>query len=458
MNDIDKCQNNEILHRILLKLNLEEKILALINDELKIVSISCLLLDNLIIPEYQRPYRWQVRATNTLFNDTYKAFIDGIGEYRLGTVILHKDEEEYNIVDGQQRITTLSILLYVLGEDSSTLFNNKYAPSSQKAVIDNFTFLKRRVQELSEVEKKRFKEYLKTKCTVVKIVTDSEQEAFQFFDSQNFRGKALKPHDLLKAYHLREMAEETDKVKLELISQWEDMEQNALEDLFESYLYPVTRWIKNKDGLNYSADKIQHFKGIKHSSTYNYALYNKASNIFIEQVNSSGANELIGLGELNQFQLTQSIIAGKRFFSWTLHYAKLLDKVKNKIATTHGINEVPMKETGDIYTKQLYEAALMLFADRFNFEEIDESIMRQIYKWCYSLRLEMKKVGLQTINNYAQGRHERKNLNLDLMNKISEMTNSQELKEILLDEPTEATKYGAVYKAIKEGIGIEHEG
>ena len=59
-------------------------------------------------------------------------------------------------------------------------------------------------------------------------MTDSEQDAFQFFDSQNSRGKALKPHDLLKSYHLREMVRDPEQLKIRLISDWEDMYQNAL--------------------------------------------------------------------------------------------------------------------------------------------------------------------------------------------------------------------------------------
>src|SRR5690625_2791089 len=86
--------------------------MALLQDELKIKKICYLLEVNLALPSYQRPYSWSVRSTNTLFIDTYNAYQEGIQEYRIGSVILHK-ELKYNIVDGQQRLTTLSILLYL---------------------------------------------------------------------------------------------------------------------------------------------------------------------------------------------------------------------------------------------------------------------------------------------------------------------------------------------------------
>ncbi|MCK1202943.1 DUF262 domain-containing protein [Streptococcus uberis] len=85
--------------------------MTLVQEELKIISVNELMKIELKIPEYQRPYRWSSSSTNTLFADTFEAFKSRIDEYRLGSVILHKTMNpfEYNLVDGQQRTTTLSI-------------------------------------------------------------------------------------------------------------------------------------------------------------------------------------------------------------------------------------------------------------------------------------------------------------------------------------------------------------
>ena len=213
---------------MILEIKKEESILTLVQEELKIISVNELMKIELKVPEYQRPYRWSSSSTNTLFADTFEAFKSRIDEYRLGSVILHKtinpitQKLEYNLVDGQQRTTTLSLLLYVLGEKSQKLLSENYKPSSRDAIYNNYKLLQKRVNELSEEEKSKYKDYLEKNCTVVKIVTDSEQEAFQFFDSQNSRGKSLKPHDLLKSYHLREMARDPEELKISLISEWED--------------------------------------------------------------------------------------------------------------------------------------------------------------------------------------------------------------------------------------------
>ena len=216
--------------------------MALIENELKITKLKDLLNINLALPSYQRPYRWSVKSSNTLFIDTYEAFKNGINEYRLGSVILHKERSgKYNIVDGQQRLTTLSILLYCLGDDKQRLLKEKYSKLSNDAIVTNFGVLSKRANELTDDEFKKYKDYLLNQCTIVQIVTDSEQEAFQFFDSQNSRGKELAPHDLLKSYHLREMNSEDENQKIKIINSWENMNQDDLDDLFRNYLIRVQK-------------------------------------------------------------------------------------------------------------------------------------------------------------------------------------------------------------------------
>lgn len=422
--------------------------MALLQDELKIRKICELLNMKLTLPLYQRPYSWSVKSTNTLFNDTYHAYQEGIQEYRIGSVILHKENEKYNIVDGQQRLTTLSILLYCLGDENQGLLREKYNELSNDAIVTNFEILSKRINELSEDDRSKYKEYLLEHCSVVQIVTDSEQEAFQFFDSQNSRGKELVPHDLLKSYHLREMYDEEEHQKIRIINQWENMNQDDLNDLFKIYLYPLIQWYKGKNGLDYSSSKIDAFKGIKNTNVFNYAIYHKASNLFIEQFNANGNSELLSSKVLNQFQLTQPIIAGKRFFNYTLHYRNLLEQVQRLIHRVHTNEQIPSKRTGDIYIKQLYECALLFFADRFGIESLSKFVMQQLYTWSYSLRLTMDAIYSQTINKYALGKHERVNYGLSLFEEISEMNNVEELKLIVLEQPKIENRNKEKYKDV----------
>ncbi|TDM30206.1 DUF262 domain-containing protein [Macrococcoides canis] len=436
--------------------------MTLITNDLKILSLKDLMLSSngegsltLKIPSYQRPYRWSSKSANKLFMDIYEAFNNNISEYRLGSVILHKDNDFYNIVDGQQRLITLSILLFVIKSDYQgrlSLLNEVYDDLSHAAIVRNFDILNKRVGELRVDERKRLEQYLLERCTIVQIVTDNVQEAFQFFDSQNSRGKALAPHDLLKSYHLREMKHNDEQATMDLIQQWENIDQMRLSMIFEWYLYPIHQWQRNKDGIGYSSKNIDVFKGINADSTFNYAMYHKASHLYVEQFNRSGNHELFASTPIMQFQLTEPIIAGRRFFEYILYYEKLLKKVAYRINDANGKDpELLGNESvrGDWLTKRLYEAIVLMFIDRFGEEAFTPRIENILYTWSYSIRLHMKRVGKLTINKYAQGNHDF-NTGLNLFERIKEMRHPNELMEILLEQPQKQKNYERMRKKVFE--------
>ena len=238
------------------------------SEKPRIVLLKNLLSEELDIPNYQRPYRWSTESTLILFNDLYLAYKAHTPEYRIGSIVLYHDQtkNKYYVVDGQQRVTTISILFYCLskvtGVDTyknySKLLTRKeaYNELSSKAIIENQKILETKCKQLEkEQEIEAFVQYILESCTLVRICTENEQEAFQFFDSQNSRGKPLSPHDLLKSYHLREMNEESENTKVKIINDWENTDQDELARLFENTLYPLVRWYKRQDGLYYSTKK-----------------------------------------------------------------------------------------------------------------------------------------------------------------------------------------------------------
>ncbi|MDM2724741.1 DUF262 domain-containing protein [Citrobacter sp. Cy234] len=94
----------------------------------QVKKIGLLLEQRLAIPSYQRPYKWQQKHVNQLIDDVLTH--QNKQSYRLGTVVLLRDklkpayEGELDIVDGQQRLLTLTLLCSVLdqsGEFSTPL-------------------------------------------------------------------------------------------------------------------------------------------------------------------------------------------------------------------------------------------------------------------------------------------------------------------------------------------------
>lgn len=81
-------------------------------------SISKLFTESFVVPDYQRPYAWMGRQLDDFFNDLIKFMnTDGLSKedfYLFGQIIIHREGEIYNIVDGQQRMATSIIFLCAL--------------------------------------------------------------------------------------------------------------------------------------------------------------------------------------------------------------------------------------------------------------------------------------------------------------------------------------------------------
>ena len=339
-------------------------VISNIDIKTKIVQVRDLLSDNLSIPSYQRPYKWSTESAGILFNDLYNSFKKGNKEYRVGTVVLHYDSEfnTFNIVDGQQRLTTLSILIYCANKDRKDddytpcllKKEKQYTEASRKAIVSNYRLLRKKYSNLEDSEKDNFLDYILDNCTFVKIITESEQEAFQFFDSQNSRGKALEPHDLLKSYHLREMNDECRSEKENIVNSWENVNQKDLALFFETCLYPLVKYYKKENGLYYSSKKIKIFKGLNQKNQFNFSIYHRAANLYIEHFNQEGMYELSSGDRINKFQLTQPIIAGKRFFQYVLYYYNLAAKIDELVNNYSNDVVIPENGSGNLYMKTLF--------------------------------------------------------------------------------------------------------
>ena len=266
------------------------------NLTLAITTIGDLLLENkitrkednkpitdvrLAIPEYQRPYKWTARNAIQLLDDILEARNSNKEVYRVGTLILHreKNQELYNIVDGQQRIITFSLLLlslYEMEENSKEkrkidflnqqVFNNTY---SRHNIPNNLNAFRRRLHKSTDgdnnvehiIDMKRLRNFIEQQCELIVVITDDVSEAFQFFDSQNARGKALYPHDLLKAYHLREMSDIDEAKTEQIVKEWEKIPQQDLAAFFGDYIYLIKEWINGNWAYNLNKHNIYNIKG-----------------------------------------------------------------------------------------------------------------------------------------------------------------------------------------------------
>jgi len=188
-------------------------------NHIDILPVSECLQLNLSIPEYQRPYKWSVQSIDTMLWDINNAIQQSLTfsdyKYRIGSIILHKSDQILDVVDGQQRLISLTLISkYLDGNFDNAILQTKFFDkSTQKHIHDNYIHIREWFSLRDKDTEESFKKALSDVLEMVVIQVRKESEAFQLFDSQNTRGRALDPHDLLKAFHLREM--KNDKYEME---------------------------------------------------------------------------------------------------------------------------------------------------------------------------------------------------------------------------------------------------
>jgi hypothetical protein len=239
------------------------------------------------VPPYQRPYSWTTEHAGELLDDlllylgTSSAPIDELNPYFLGSIVLIKgDRPEAQIVDGQQRLITLTILLATLRSMVPTQFaesitrrlyepadplNNiparyrlrpkerdagffqQYVQSeggigrlqgqlpdlneSQRNMLDNARLYANELSRLDEARRVRLAQFLVQRCLLVIVSTPDLSSAYRIFSILNDRGLDLSYADILKAEIIGEIPEVE---QWEYTSRWERVEESLGRDEFNA--------------------------------------------------------------------------------------------------------------------------------------------------------------------------------------------------------------------------------
>lgn len=385
----------------------------------KIIKVKDLLSnERLQIPSYQRPYKWTEKNVNQLIDDIL--LHKEKSEYRLGTLVVHNHDSICDIVDGQQRTITLTLIAYAIAQKQNKtteeekilqsfdpkLLNLSFANDISKANIqNNYKQIERRIADFDEKSIYFFFE----QCTLVEVILEEISEAFQFFDSQNSRGKDLEPHDLLKAFHLREMNNfSTEEERKKIVEKWENLDTTKLSKLFSEYLFRIRNWSRNHSAKYFSKNDIDIFKGISPNIEENYpfAAMLRITHFYVEEYNRSYHRSIDKREMTFPFQVDETIINGKRFFEMIEHYQIMIDKVKSEeMSEKYPILEMiktyeGSSRTGDKYIRNLFYCGLIYYIDKFGEKDLSKAIDK-IFVWAYSLRLKLQAVGLDSVDNFA---------------------------------------------------------
>jgi len=211
---------------------------------------------------YQREYRWGKKQVEELLDDLTDQFDDyydvdhirkdgaNYGHYYLGSIVITNDESDRAIIDGQQRLTSITLLLIYLEnlqkkrsiEDRVKIddliyseeygiksfnisieerekclnalfreesFNLNGQPESVQTIYSRFQDIQEIFpEELKERALPFFIEWLIKKVYLVEITAFTEQDAHKIFVSMNDRGLSLTPTEMLKGFLLSEIRDD----------------------------------------------------------------------------------------------------------------------------------------------------------------------------------------------------------------------------------------------------------
>lgn len=385
------------------------------------VKLIDLIEKKLTIPAYQRPYKWTEKNVITLLDDIFEFVILKNKNYRLGSVILHEEGDDKHIVDGQQRLTTISILLRCLSNQFNGLllkqnFKHKISKNNivyNQRIINQWIGTKLRADE----NKKEFYSKILDKCEFIIFTVYHQDEAFQLFDSQNSRGLALEPFDLLKAFHLREMVYDTEEERTICVERWEkSIDNKTLKPILGNHLFRIRKWSKNQSKYSFTKDDIDEFKGVSLYQKQRYP-YESPVRMLDGLVDNSQNNKFLRnlhIAQYYPFSITMPVINGKRFFEYVDFYIqqreKLFDLDKEDLIKAEIPEFVEFYEknclrysgssrSGDEKVRNMYENILFAFIDKFGYIDDFGSYYKAFYKTVYFIRCNKKRITTETILN-----------------------------------------------------------
>lgn len=245
-----------------------------------------------IIPEYQRPYAWSDEQIQVLFDDLVEYTInDSESTYFLGTIVAYEnDDQEQEIIDGQQRITTLFLLLRavysklehslekeaiylrsqiepaiweqddltgevsldkilitskVMGDDGNQEFakilvSGKADPKSNSNYSRNYIQLQHLIDDYATNEPLSFYRFVSNilnRAILLPIMADSQDTALTIFSTLNNRGLALSDADIFKAKIYNRLDPQRKKDFIEKWQQLDEEAKNANESIQKLFYY-----------------------------------------------------------------------------------------------------------------------------------------------------------------------------------------------------------------------------
>lgn len=197
-----------------------EKILPLEERSIYQIYLESQEAKTYMIPVYQRNYAWEEDEITALIKDVYDSSCKKIkAPYYIGTLVTYKRGDcEYEVIDGQQRLTTIYIILKALGIKQ---FRNKLTYGARKVsaltiqklddypdlgeevdsgIRNGYKFAEKAINTIvSESERQDFKQYFLHNVRIIHYSVPKDVDLNHYFEVMNSRGEQLEKHEIVKS-------------------------------------------------------------------------------------------------------------------------------------------------------------------------------------------------------------------------------------------------------------------
>ena len=266
-------------------------------------TVKQLLGKKYAVDYYQREYRWKTEQVDALIDDLTGVFnenheethrrkdVKGYGHYFLGPIIVSWKDDKHFIVDGQQRLTTLTLLLIQLrhilltkdgkseqagqlancifsgefGEKSFNLdvpertpcmealyngqpFDDTEQPESVRNLAGRYADTEGKFQQLEPSIFPLFCDWLTERVYLVEIMASSDEDAYTIFETMNGRGLSLTPTDMLKGYLLTKITDDNMRVRASTI--WKKQVGELIEFGKDEDAAAIKAWLRGQYAKN----------------------------------------------------------------------------------------------------------------------------------------------------------------------------------------------------------------
>lgn len=185
------------------------------NNYVKTLTINELLnKDRYIIPIYQRNYAWGDDEISLLIQDLWNAYEKNKNNYYIGSLVIYKrGNGDLEVIDGQQRLTTLTLIMHYLKSDTfvrNVYFEHRndsdYALGhlDSDSIPDIFKNALKSIKkywetERTEKEGRCLAEFLQENVKIIRTEVPKDTDLNHYFEIMNTRGEQLEKHEIIKA-------------------------------------------------------------------------------------------------------------------------------------------------------------------------------------------------------------------------------------------------------------------